>query len=202
MTITVSTLAAAVARVQAAMPMLEQELNAADARIGDGDTGIMLARVIGRMAEQDLTGTSDVGAAFGALARAAASATGSSLGTLFATGMMAMGKETRGQNNIPVEMLSGLFAKALEAMMARGGAKLGDKTVLDSLNAVVNALSGVSNSAEAARAVSAAVGQALDDFRLRPNRVGRARMFGDDTVGVDDPGMLAFARLARAVLDA
>ena len=200
MAITVDTLAAAVARSHAAISVLEQELNAADAKIGDGDTGVMLSRVIRRMAEHDLSGTTDIGEAFNGLARAAASATGSSLGTLLATGMMAMGREAKGKDNIPVEALGGLFAKALEAMTARGGAKLGDKTVIDSLDAVVQTLSRVSTPAEAAQAVSAAVEQVLDAFRQRPNRIGRARMFGDATIGIDDPGMLAFTRLTHAIL--
>ena len=37
--------------------------------------------------------------------------------------------------------------------------------------------------------------QALDRFRDQPNQLGRARMFGAKSIGLDDPGMLAFRRL-------
>jgi len=193
-------IADAVARAHVAMATLEQELNAADAKLGDGDTGGMLARVIARMMEQKLTGVDDVGAALGALARAAAMATGSSLGTLLATGLLAMSREARGKSAIPLESLAGLLTLALEAMTARGGAKLGDKTVLDSLDAVIQSLVDTKSSSEAADAVVRATERALDEFRQSPNRVGRARIFGDATIGLDDPGMLAFARLARAMM--
>ena len=50
MPITVQTLSDAVARSHARIERLEDQLNAADALLGDGDTGSMLARVIEKMA--------------------------------------------------------------------------------------------------------------------------------------------------------
>lgn len=199
MSITVSTIALAVARANEAMARLEQVLNEADAKLGDGDTGGMLARVIGKMAEVDLSTTSDVGEALIKLAKAAMLATGSSLGTLLATGLMAAGRETKGRETISVENLSALVASARDAMIARGGASLGDKTVLDSLDAIAQALKGTDTLADAAAASTKAATGALDSFRARPNRIGRARMFGDQTVGVDDPGMLAVKELTAAL---
>lgn len=194
MAITVETIAGLAQKANASIKVHEQALNEADSRLGDGDTGGMLARVIAGMAQQDLSGAADPGAAMSLLARAAASATGSSLGTLLATALLTMARETKGQAEIDPAALSGLVAKARDAMMARGGAKLGDKTVLDSMDAAARALEGADNPAQA---VANAAEEALAAFRDKPNRIGRARMFGDATIGVDDPGMLAFARLAR-----
>lgn len=198
MTITVQTIASLVARANASIKLHEQDLNAADSRLGDGDTGGMLARVIGKMAEQDLSGAADPGAAMSLLARAAASATGSSLGTLLATALLTMAKETKGQAEIETAALAELAGKARDAMMQRGGASLGDKTVLDSVDAAARALADASSPAAA---VADAAEEALVEFRDKPNRIGRARMFGDATIGVDDPGMLAFAKLARDLAD-
>lgn len=33
---------------------------------------------------------------------------------------------------------------------------------------------------------------ALDDFRDKPCKIGRARIFAERTIGMDDPGMVAF----------
>lgn len=197
MSITVTAIANALLASNTAIKQHEQDLNAADAKLGDGDTGGMLARAIGKMAELDLSTGNDVGAAFSTLARAATSATGSSLGTLLATALLTIGRETKGRDSIEDGELANLLAKALDAMMARGGAALGDKTVLDSLDAVVQALSRAGE--PVGPTAVAAANEALDDFRSRPNRIGRARMFGDATIGVDDPGMLAFARLTEAL---
>ena len=140
MPITVQTLSDAVARSHARIERLEDQLNAADAILGDGDTGSMLARVIEKMAATDLSATSDIGAAFNALARAIMSATGSSLGTLLATGLLALAKATKGRSELPWIELSGLIGQAIEAMRIRGGASLGDKTILDALQSVAQSL--------------------------------------------------------------
>ena len=200
-TISIETIGRAVQATHSAMAGLEQELNAADAKLGDGDTGGMLARVIGKMVEIDLSTATDAGTALTMLARAATLATGSSLGTLFATGLLTVGRRAKGQPAIAIGELSQHIAEARDAMMARGGAGLGDKTVLDALDAVANALEGVETIKQAAEASASAAQSALDDFRGRPNRIGRARMFGDQTIGHDDPGMLAIARLAKVLLD-
>lgn len=199
MSITVSSIASAVARANSAMGRLEQVLNDADAKLGDGDTGGMLARVIGKMAEVDLSSATDPGAALSQLAKAATVATGSSLGTLFATGLLAAGREAKGREAIVAGDLSALVATARDAMIARGGAALGDKTVLDSLDAIAEALKGAQTPEQAAKVAEKAAADALDVFRTRPNRIGRARMFGDQTIGSDDPGMLAVKELAAAL---
>ncbi|MCO6052271.1 dihydroxyacetone kinase subunit L [Mesorhizobium sp. RP14(2022)] len=196
MSITPSAIASVVERLHMAMDGIEQRLNEADAKLGDGDTGGMLARVLAKMAETDLSGAVDPGTALTALAKAATIATGSSLGTLLATGLMAAGRTIKGRESVRVGELSEMVAVARDAMIARGGASLGDKTVLDSLDAVADALKGATTSAQAAHAVAQGAATALEAFRSRPNRIGRARMFGDGTVGLDDPGMLAVKELA------
>jgi len=199
MSVTVATIASAIARANDAMGGLEQVLNEADAKLGDGDTGGMLARVIGKMAETDLSSAAEPAAALSQLAKAASIATGSSLGTLFATGLLAVSRESRGRETIEAGELSPLIAKARDAMIARGGASLGDKTVLESLDAISRALEGVDSTDEAASVAAGAAGAALDEFRGKPNRIGRARMFGDQTIGQDDPGMLAIKELSAAL---
>lgn len=199
MTITTHSIAAVIAQAHRAMAGLEQMLNDADAKLGDGDTGGMLARVIGKMADTDLSDAADPGVALIRLAKAATTATGSSLGTLLATGLLAAGRQAKGREAIAVGDLSSLVATARDAMMARGGASLGDKTVLDSLDAMAKALEGKVTVADAKDAASRAAAEALLEFRARPNRIGRARMFGDQTIGIDDPGMLAIKELAAAI---
>lgn len=195
--ISIDTIGRAVQVAQAAMGGLEQELNAADAKLGDGDTGGMLARVIGRMADVELVTAADAGTALTMLARAAMLATGSSLGTLFATALLTIGRRAQGQPVIAVDQLAEHMAQARDAMMARGGASLGDKTMLDSIDAIARVLEGQNTLKGAAQASADAAQSALEHFCDKPNRIGRARMFGDQTIGHDDPGMLAIARLTR-----
>ena len=191
MPITVQTLRDAVARSHSRMARLEDPLNAADALLGDGDTGSMLARVIEKMAATDLSSTTDVGAAFNALARATMSATGSSLGTLLATALLTFSKSTKGRSEVPWSELSSLIDQAIEAMKARGGASLGDKTILDALQSIAQSLTGIDDATAAARAAETGASNALEHFKPLPCKIGRARLFPEKSTGAHDPGMLA-----------
>lgn len=195
MPITVQTLRDAVARSHTRIARLEDPLNAADALLGDGDTGSMLARVIEKMAATDLTATSEVGAAFSALARATLSATGSSLGTLLATALLTFAKATKGRSEIPWTELSGLIEQAIEVMRTRGGASLGDKTILDALHSIAQSLTGITDASTAALAAETGARKALEQFKPLPCKIGRARLFPEKSTGAHDPGMFAIALL-------
>ena len=47
--------------------------------------------------------------------------------------------------------------------------------------------------------VAAAARVTLAAFRDKPCRIGRARMYAHKSVGIDDPGMLAFVKLTEAI---
>lgn len=199
MAITVETLANAIARANDAMSGLTDVLNAADAKLGDGDTGTMLARLIGTFADVDVKNAENLGAGFMALAKAGAASTGSSLGTLIITAMMTAGKATTGKSELAWSDLSGLLAAIRYAAMARGKAELGAKTIIDGLDALASGLEGKTDAASAAAAAQNSMDAVLAEFRNRPSAMGRARMFAEKSIGLDDPGMLALAEIVRSL---
>ncbi len=71
--------------------------------------------------------------------------------------------------------------------------------VLDALQAVAEDLAAAADHADLRQRASAAVQRALNEFRSRPNRIGRARMFADKTIGMDDLGMVALQRMVQTV---
>jgi dihydroxyacetone kinase len=198
MAIVVADIGRAVQRAQACFAVAETELNAADAKLGDGDTGGMLRRLADGIAKVDLFHTKDLGIAFTELAKAASASTGSSLGTLVMTAFMTLAKATGGQTETASDRLPELLSGICSAMLARGGAAVGDKTVIDGLDAVAEALR-KAEPADYSTAAAQGSQQALEAFRDRPNRIGRARMYGEKSQGLDDPGMLALARLCAAL---
>ena len=198
MTITPSNLAAFVADTRIAIYEEEQRLNAADARIGDGDTGSMLRRVIDAMAKVDTARAASLADAAMALAQAAMKETGSSLGTLIATAAMAFAKAAKAADNeISANNIGRVVSEMRDSVAARGKALPGDKTVIDSLDAIAVALNtdAAANRSTAAKAAN----DALDAFRGKPCRIGRARMFPERSTGADDPGMLAIALILQHV---
>ena len=201
MTIDRADLVAAIDRLRPAMDAAFDLLNAADGALGDGDLGVTMTRGMALVAEAAPELPDDLGQALLGCARAFTKSSGSSYGTLLGTGLMAMAKATKGRTVIEVAELSGLVATARDAMIARGKAELGGKTVLDSLDAVAKALDGVADPATAAEAAPRAARAALDAFRDRPATVGRARIFAEKSRGLDDPGMLAMALIVEAIVD-
>lgn len=194
--ITSPALAEALGRIAAAAEAFAPELNAADGALGDGDLGITVSR--GFLEASAAALPADVGLAFLDCAKAFQRVSSSSYGTLVATAFMSAAKATKGRDAVPVSEIPALLAGARDAMMARGKGSLGDKTVLDSLDAAVAALEGVPDDGLLPAAVEAARAT-VERFKDRPNRLGRARMFGERSIGLVDPGQLAFCRVAEAL---
>jgi dihydroxyacetone kinase len=198
MVITPQGIADFVDRAAAAILAHEAILDEADGRLGDGDTGGMLARFATAIAAAKVGGAPDVGSAFVALAKAGSQSTGSSFGTLLVTALVSLGKGSQGRTQLEWNEVGPLLAAARDAMMRRGSTELGAKTAVDSVDYVVRALAGTTSAADAGRDVARATRQALEDFRGRPCRVGRARMYADKSAELDDPGMLAIDVIAQA----
>lgn len=183
------------------MDACAEELNALDGKLGDGDLGVTLQR-----GARDLRAVlddpqDDLGVFLMKCAQAFTRTSGSSFGTLLATGLMAGAKALRGRHEAAWAELPSVMADALAAMQKRGKGALGDKTVLDALEAARAACDGLSEPAELLDAADRAVDRALSEFRDRPSRLGRARMFGERSVGLDDPGMMAFRRMLDAIVE-
>lgn len=70
-------------------------------------------------------------------------------------------QDTKGQATVAISELGPLLGKARDVMMARGGANLGDKTVLDALDAVSQALTGLDDGSAAKAKAAAAARSAL-----------------------------------------
>ena len=183
----------AAARLAAAADAAQAELNALDGQLGDGDLGITVATGWKEVANEALP--DDVGMAFLAASKAFQRVSSSSYGTLTATALMAVAKKTKGRTDVPWSEVPVLVGAARDAMMERGKGALGDKSVLDVADAVAKATEGMDDPRAMAAAANAAAESAMAEFRGRPNRLGRARMFGDKTIGMDDPGMRAFVLL-------
>lgn len=186
----------AIGRLNAAMERDFDLLNTADGALGDGDLGITMTRGMSAISENAENLPDDLGMALLQCAQAFTKASGSSYGTLLATGLMAMAKSVKGETQIPTSQIAELIGLARDQMQARGKAELGGKTVLDSLDAVAKAVDGTANTADAA---ATAVDDALVQFKDKKATIGRARIFAEKSVGLDDPGMLAMNRIIKAL---
>jgi len=95
--------------------------------------------------------------------------------------------------------VSPLLGVALSAMSDRGKAQLGDKTVLDVIEAARQATEGLEDPGALLSAADRAIAATIDQYRDRPFRQGRARIFSSNAIGLDDPGMVAMKRIVEAL---
>ena len=182
-----------------AMEESADELNTVDGLLGDGDLGVTMIRGFRQILVDLESLPPDIGMDFFQCAKAFTKSSGSSFGTLLATGMMAIAKEKKGETKIELDEVSGLFNLALEAMQMRGKASLGDKTVLDVIVAARDAAKNQSDGETMLSNINLAINDTMELFRNRQSKIGRARIFGKKSIGLDDPGMLAFKRMFQSL---
>ena len=197
---TTDTLRKGFGRMIVKLEVCADELNALDAVLGDGDLGVTMMRGAKSVQAELENLPDDVGMALLKCAQAFTKISGSTLGTLLATGLMSAAKATKGRREVPWNEVSSLLAGAGNSMSSRSQGQLGDKTILDALEAARAATEGLENPIAMVSAANEAVASTLERFRGQPSRQGRARIFGDKSIGQDDPGMVAFKRILESLL--
>jgi phosphoenolpyruvate---glycerone phosphotransferase subunit DhaL len=180
------------ARIAHRIESHSEQLNAVDAKIGDGDLGVTLTRCARGVLEVIPQLPEDIGTALMMCVQAVTKVSGASFATLLATALLSVAKVTKGRKAVPWSELPDLLEVAEEAMMSRGKTALGEKTVVDTVHAFRSSIQGLGDPQEILDIGIKAVNEAIEHFRSYPNKAGRARIWSEKSIGLDDPGMVAF----------
>jgi dihydroxyacetone kinase phosphoprotein-dependent L subunit len=185
----------------------KKELNSLDAACGDGDFGSTMAAAFeeARKAIEKTSGN-DVGSLLMLTGTSILSSAGGASGPTFSALFTEAGKFAKGKSELGLLDVASMLDKSVQKIQMLGGAKVGDKTLLDALEPAVNALRA---SADANDSLLDALTQAADAARIGCESTkdlvakhGRARYLGEQTLGSVDPGAylvyLMFATLATA----
>lgn len=177
------------------VPWLEDNVNAKDDynemdnKIGDGDFGTHLAHLSSAILEskvlEDAHSASDM---LQAMANTALEHASSASGTLYAGAFLEMAKAVENQNNLGKALLSG--GKAIQSS---GGAKLGEKTMLD-------VWLPASNDLIEDRLTNEAINTYLNNVIRMEAKHGQNAMYEKDTIGKMDPGAFATAEMFKYIL--
>ena len=170
------------------------EFNSADGQIGDGDLGVTILHGIEEINNNIGKFTDDMGSNFMICSQAFVKKSGSSFGTLIAFSLMNISKNLKGKTECNHNDIVGIFETSLKTILERGKTKLGDKTIADSLDFIIKELKINQNYSEVFKS---ATKKALENFKGKKIKIGRARMFEDKTKDLDDPGMFALNRLTK-----
>ncbi|WP_267243454.1 dihydroxyacetone kinase subunit DhaL [Streptomyces sp. PR69] len=180
----------------AAVDRAADRLTELDAAIGDADHGSNLQRgfaAVTAVLEKDAPDTP--GAVLTLAGRQLISTVGGASGPLYGTLLRRTGKALGDAAEVTPAQLAEALGAGVAAVAQLGGAKAGDKTMLDALLPAAQALR---ESFEAARA--AAERGALDTVPLLA-RKGRASYLGERSIGHQDPGATSSALLVATLAD-
>ena len=168
------------------------DFNSADGKIGDGDLGVTILHGLEEINNTINKFSDDIGANFMLCSQAFVKKSGSSFGTLIAFSFMNISKNLKGKTECNHDDIISIFETALKTILERGKTNLGDKTIADTLDLIIKNLKDNQNYSDVFKSSTK---QALEDFKGKKIRIGRARMFEDKTKDLDDPGMFALNRL-------
>lgn len=182
----------------------EPELSEADRRLGDGDHGLGMQRGMNAAKEAlaEVAEDAGVGDLFSAVGMAMMSSMGGASGVVFGS-LFRAGKKALKESPEALTS-SGLAATlrgAAEAVMKRGGAKPGDKTMLDALvpAADVAEASGDAPVSDTLEAAAAAAEKGRDDSEALIATMGRAKTLGEKSIGHPDAGACSVAIILRTM---
>jgi len=170
------------------------ELTTLDQAIGDGDHGLNMKRGFEAVrGEADAIAGKPLPEALKAIGTKLVMTVGGASGPLYGTLFMTLGKEWPAEPTRAT--LVDAFGKAVDAVAARGKSQLGQKTLLDVLYPLRDALAEGATPLAAADAADAAVETTRGMKAIR----GRASFLGDRSIGHVDAGARSAALLARAI---
>ena len=189
MTLTVDTLTVWMNKFADKIETNKQYLSDLDTPIGDGDHGFNMDRGMKAVKEKLSTKPSDLTNGLKTIAMALISTVGGASGPLYGTAFLEMAKKSSSTDNI-----GELLDAALAGIEKRGGAKPGDKTMVDVWSALVP-------SVKAGKLIKDKIRSAVDATKDMVAKKGRASYLGERSKGHIDPGSESSGYLFETLLE-
>jgi len=182
----------------------EAMLSQADRDLGDGDHGLGMKRGMEAVKVQlEPLEPSSVEQVFVTTGTAMMSSMGGASGALFGTVYRAGGKALAGRDVLDAEGLALLLEAALDGVMKRGGAKPGDKTMIDALAPAAAKAREVTalDLLDALTAVAVAAESGKDASKAMIAQFGRAKTLGEACIGFPDAGACSVTIMLSSMRD-
>lgn len=181
--------------VAKALIAAEQQLTDLDSVTGDGDLGTSMKRGAEAILALPAQAFADVSSGLSAMGDAMRKAIGGSSGPFYATGLMRAARHLAGSDAPTAKELAEAFVAAVEAVSELGGAKPGDRTMVDALHpaaATFRDRLAEGQSVEVAWGEAVAAGEAgAEATKDMTPRLGRASYLGERAKGHADGGAVA-----------
>ncbi|SDF98896.1 dihydroxyacetone kinase, C-terminal domain [Lentzea fradiae] len=180
------------------------ELVRLDQAIGDADHGENMRRGFAAVVSKlDAEEPETPAKALKLVATTLISTVGGAAGPLYGTAFLRASTAVADLAELDGDAVARALRAALDGVVARGKAEVGDKTMVDALTpAVAAAASSTGSAAEALAAAADAAAEGAESTIPLVARKGRASYLGERSAGHLDPGSRSTALLLRALADA
>jgi len=163
-----------------------------DGAIGDGDHGINMKKGFTVAAERLNGKQAGLYDSLWLLGTVLLTEIGGSMGPLYGTMFREMAKPIKESESIDADSFGTMIQSALDAITRLGGAKIGDKTLVDTLDPAVNAfraaISAGKKFSDGLSAMSEAAENGKESTRDLVAKIGRSARLGERSRGVLDAG--------------
>ena len=188
----------------AAVTAAEQELTEIDSRFGDADHGLTMSKIAKAIAGAVEESSGGIQSMLDDAAMAVMTLNGGSAVPLWNTWLDGMQEEAPEGGEVDVPGLQAIFAKALEELDDMSGAKVGDKTMMDALIPASEAIAAYTGSSEAELFTLAAKAAAAgaENSKNFVSKFGRAKSYGEKTIGTPDAGAMSMSYFFQGLAQA
>jgi dihydroxyacetone kinase-like protein len=177
-----------------------------DAVVGDGDFGYSMARgfeIV--LSDWDGFDRTNISTFLKKIAVVITSRIGGTSGPIWGTGFLRAASTAADANSLDAQQVTAMLRAAIEGIKARGGADLGDKTLLDALVPATDTIEEKANAGSSAgdtlRAAAVTARSAAEATKQLVANKGRAAYTGERSIGTLDAGAVAVAVLFEALAD-
>lgn len=176
-------------------------LSEIDGKIGDGDHGVNMAKGFSMAAERLKGEDASLAGALDTLGTLLMTEIGGSMGPLYGVMFIEFAEKIDGSETIDAEAYSQMLHAGLEGIQSIGEAKVGDKTLIDTLAPAIEAFDAATAAgksfADALTALVEAAEAGRDSTINLVAKIGRASRLGDRSLGVLDAGATSCAIILK-----
>lgn len=180
----------------------EQELTDIDSHFGDADHGLTMVKIAGAI-EQGVNESADGATLKDMLDDVAMKVmvlNGGSAVPLWNTWLDGLQEAAPDESQADETQVKAMFSHALEELSDMSGAQVGDKTMMDALIPATEALVKAEGSADdLLRAGAQAAQEGAEASKQFVSKFGRAKSYGEKTLGTPDAGAVSMACFWRGL---
>ena len=178
----------------------EPELTEIDAKFGDADHGLTMAKIAKAIRNGAISSHGNIKGMLDDVATGVMMLNGGSAVPLWNTWLDGLQDGAPDEDTVDANGLKAMFSTAYDALEDISGAKVGDKTMMDALIPATEAITkGTGDEAALLAKAAEAAEQGAEATKAFVSKYGRAKSYGEKTIGTPDAGAVSMARFFRGL---